>query len=165
MYRIICKTFDPTYILPVAWSLFCKCPFPSDKVLSHLLGSLKPPFYYSTSSYKCWTDIKKRRNQSKMICAISITKMLYYMLKHNVLHLSVYSDNSEVLNKVWVFWEFETILGSWGKKFPKKGEMLLYFCSGSAQQYGVTISGDAIYLYQHFTSFTKTQVKSSWKLD
>ena len=49
-----------------------------------------------------------------MICAISITKMLYYMLKHNVLHLSVYSttDNSEVLNKVWVFWEFETILGS-----------------------------------------------------
>ena len=102
-----------------------------------------------------------------MSCTISIIKMLYYILKHNVLHLSVYSttDNSEVLNKVWVFWEFETILGSWAKTFLKKGEMLLYFCSGSAQQYGVTISGDAIYLYQHFTSFTKTQIKSSWKLD
>lgn len=64
-----------------------------------------------------------------MSCTISIIKMLYYMLKHNVLHLSVYSttDNSEVLNKVWVFWEFETILGAEGKHFLQRGKC--YFIS------------------------------------
>lgn len=67
-----------------------------------------------------------------MSCTISIIKMLYFMLKHNVLHLSVYSttDNSEVLNKVWVFWEFETILGSWRKNFLKRGKC--YFISAQA---------------------------------